>query len=113
MSEENIQNQPYVDLLYHEYDNIDKRCRIVGHVTELSASSLTLSVVTDDELVIFFPSGFSENDLPSTGSLVRVFVDPIKDEKGINKLVARFVQLVEETDLHTYYRVVNLESHMS
>ncbi|MHA1912487.1 MAG: hypothetical protein ACTSYA_12435 [Candidatus Kariarchaeaceae archaeon] len=112
MSEENIQNQPYVDLLYHEFDNIDKRCRIVGHVAELSTSSMTLSIVTGDELEIFFPSGFSEKELPSTGSLVRVLVDPVKDERGITKLIARFVQSVEETDLHTYYRVVNLESHM-
>ena len=112
MSEENIQNQPYVDLLYHEYDNIDKRCRIVGHIAELSTSSMTLSIVTGGELEIFFPSSFSEKELPSTGSLVRVLVDPVKDERGATKLIARFVQSVEETDLHTYYRVVNLESHM-
>jgi len=112
MSEETIQNQPYVDLLYHEYDNIDKRCRIVGHIAELSTSSMTLSVVTGNELEIFFPSGFSEKEIPPAGSLVRVFIDPIKDERNITKLVARFVQILEETDLHTYYRVVNLESHM-
>ena len=113
MSEENVQNQPYVDLLYHEFDNINKRCRIVGHLVELSTSSLSLSVITGEELEIFLPSGFSEKGLPSTGSLVRVFIDPIRDEKGLTKLVARFVQSLEETDLHTYYRVVNLESHMS
>jgi hypothetical protein len=113
MSEENVQNKPYVDLLYHEFDNIDKRCRIVGHLIELSTSSLTLSVITDKELEIFLPSGFSEKDLPSVSSLVRVFVDPIKDEKSITKLIASFVQSLEETDLHTYYRVVNLETHMS
>ena len=112
MSEENIQNQPYVDLLYHEFDNIDKRCRIIGHIVELSTSSLTLSVITNEELEIFLPSGFSDEDLPSDGSLVRVFVDPIKDERGITKLVVRFVQSLEGTDIHTYYRVVNLESHM-
>ena len=112
MSEENIQDQHYVDLQYHEFDNIDKRCRIVGHVVELSISSLTLSVITNEELEIFLPAGFSENDLPSDGALVRVFVDPIKDERGITKLVARFVQDLEDTDLNTYYRVVNLESQM-
>jgi len=113
MSEENNQNQPYVDLLYHEFDNINKRCRIVGHITDISTSSLTLSVITGDDLEIFLPSGFSEKETHSVGSLVRVLVDPIKDEKGITKLVVRFVQPLEETDLHTYYRVVNLESHMT